>query len=226
MLKISMKDIPVDGRPQERLYKYGVESLTDEELIALILRSGTKKENVLNLSKRILSVFNGINGILDASIDELINIDGIKKVKAAETMAVAEICRRYNGMKVDKVKITCPKDGADYVMNDMMHLKQETLKVLLLNKKNVIIGERDVFKGSLDSSIASPREIFSVAVKNSASSIIVCHNHPSGNPEPSSEDINITKRLKECGTIIGIELLDHLIIGYNKYVSMKEKGII
>lgn len=226
MEKINMKDIPKDKRPQEKLYKYGSESLSDEELLAIILRSGTKKENVLNLSTRIISKFKNINGILDASLDDLMKISGIKEVKAAQLMAVSEICRRYNGKSDVNVVISSPKDAADFVMNKMMHLKQEILKVLLLNKKNMIIGERDVFIGGLDSSIVCPREIFNVAIKNSAASIIICHNHPSGNPNPSNEDINVTKRIMESGKIVGIELLDHLIIGYNEYISMKEKGII
>lgn len=226
MKKIKLQDIPKEERPQERLFRYGAEKLTDEELLSLILRSGTPNENVLFLSKRILASFNKLGGILNASKNDLMSIKGIKEAKTAQILSLCELCRRINNSNRSEIKITSPKDVSCVVMDEMKNLKQEVLKVIMLNKKNIIIGERDVFKGTLDTSIVHPREIFNLAISNSASSIIICHNHPSGSPEPSSEDINITKRIKECGNIIGIELLDHVIIGYNKYISLKEKGII
>lgn len=226
MKSLKLQDIPKEDRPQEKLYKYGPEKLTDEELLALILRNGTPEENVLFLSKRILANFKTIGGILNASSDELMKIKGVKEAKAAQILSLCELCRRINCFNRSEVKISSPKDCADIVMDEMKNLKQEQLKVIMLNKKNIVIGERVAFVGSLDTSIVHPREIFKPAISNSASSIIICHNHPSGIPEPSKEDINVTLRLKECGRIIGIELLDHLIIGYNKYISLKEKGII
>lgn len=226
MEKFTIKDIPQNERPRERLYKYGAEVLTDDELLAIILRCGTSKENVLFLSKRIVSYFKTLDNLLNASKKELMDINGIKEAKAAQILAICELFKRVNLQSEKQTKISSPSDAASLVMNKMMHLKQEILKVLLLNKKNIIIGERDVFKGSLDSSIVHPREIFNLAIKNSAASIIICHNHPSGDSTPSKEDVNITLRIKECGNIIGIELLDHLIVGNNNYVSLKEKGII
>ncbi|GKX65112.1 UPF0758 protein [Clostridium sp. TW13] len=226
MEKFTIKDIPQNERPRERLYKYGAEVLTDDELLAIILRCGTSKENVLFLSKRIVSYFKTLDNLLNASKKELMDINGIKEAKAAQILAICELVKRVNLQSEKQTKISSPSDAASLVMNKMMHLKQEILKVLLLNKKNIIIGERDVFKGSLDSSIVHPREIFNLAIKNSAASIIICHNHPSGDSTPSKEDVNITLRIKECGNIIGIELLDHLIVGNNNYVSLKEKGII
>lgn len=226
MEKFTVKDIPQNERPREKLYKYGAEVLTDEELLALILRCGTSKENILFLSKRIISYFGTLENLLNASQKELMEISGIKEAKAAQILAICELFKRVSLNNKEVIKISSPSDAASLVMNKMLHLKQEILKVLLLNKKNIIIGERDVFKGSLDSSIVHPREIFNVAIRNSAASIIICHNHPSGDSTPSKEDVNITLRIKECGKIIGIELLDHIIVGNNNYVSLKEKGII
>lgn len=226
MEKFTVKDIPQNERPREKLYKYGAEVLTDEELLALILRCGTSKENILFLSKRIISYFETLENLLNASQKELMEISGIKEAKAAQILAICELFKRVSLKNKEVIKISSPSDAASLVMNKMLHLKQEILKVLLLNKKNIIIGERDVFKGSLDSSIVHPREIFNVAIRNSAASIIICHNHPSGDSTPSKEDVNITLRIKECGKIIGIELLDHIIVGNNNYVSLKEKGII
>lgn len=226
MKNLKLQDIPKEERPQEKLYKYGAETLTDEELLAIILRNGTPEENVLFLSKRILAHFKTAGGILNASSDELMSIKGVKEAKAAQILSLCELCRRINRFKRSEIKISSPKDCAEIVMDEMKNLKQEELKVIMLNKKNVVIADRVVFIGSLDTSIVHPREIFKLAVSNSASSIIICHNHPSGSPEPSKEDINVTLRIKECGRIIGIELLDHVIIGYNKYISLKEKGII
>lgn len=226
MEKFTVKDIPQNERPREKLYKYGAEVLTDEELLALILRCGTSKENILFLSKRIISYFETLENLLNASQKELMEISGIKEAKAAQILAICELFKRVSLNNKEVIKISSPSDAASLVMNKMLHLKQEILKVLLLNKKNIIIGERDVFKGSLDSSIVHPREIFNVAIRNSAASIIICHNHPSGDSTPSQEDVNITLRIKECGNIIGIQLLDHIIVGNNNYVSLKEKGII
>ena len=128
--------------------------------------------------------------------------------------------------KRENIKILSPKDVSTLLINEMSNLKQEVFKLIFLNTKNIVIGSKDVFKGTLNSSIVHPREVFKEAIQRGSASIIACHNHPSGDPNPSKEDINITLRLKECGKIMGIELLDHMIIGANKYVSLKEKGII
>lgn len=220
-------DLPENERPQERLIRYGPESLSNSELLALILRTGTAEENIIILCNRVLKEANGLNGLLNYSLEEFIKLKGIKTAKAAQLMALAEISRRFKSYKAgEERKITQPKDAAEFVMESMRSLKQEVLKVLMVNTKNVIINVKDVSLGSLNSSIVHPREVFAEAVKKSCASIIVCHNHPSGDPTPSSEDINITHRLKECGKILGIELLDHIVIGNGVYVSLKEKGIL
>lgn len=224
---IRIMDLPANERPQERLIRYGPESLSNAELLALVLRNGTAKENIVSLCSRVLKEANGLNGLLGYSLEEFMKLKGIKTAKAAQLLALAEISKRFRSYRSgEEYKITQPKDGAEFVMESMRYLKQEVLKVLMLNTKNIIIHVKDVSLGSLNSSIVHPREVFAEAVKKSCASIIVCHNHPSGDPSPSSEDISITHRLKECGKILGIELLDHIIIGNGIYISLKEKGIL
>ena len=225
---IKVIDIPEEERPIEKLLMNGPETLSNPELLAIILRSGTRGENIISLSTRILAEFNGLDGLLEAGLNEITSIKGIKNIKASQIMAIGELVKRINRLDLikERNRIASPRDIAEVIMKDMVLLKQEVLKLIMLDTKNNIIGIKDVFKGSLNTSIVHPREIFKEALKKSSSSIIICHNHPSGDPTPSKEDINITIRLKECGKIMGIDLLDHLIIGNNKYISLKEKGII
>lgn len=228
MSNVKVIDMPEEERPVEKLLISGPESLNNAELLAIILRTGTKEENIITLSNRIISELDGLEGLLDAGIEEITKIKGIKNKKASQILAVGELVRRISKdvLLKERNKISSPNDIAKILMKDMVFLKQEVLKLVMLDTKNNIIGLKDVFVGSLNTSIVHPREIFKEALKRSSSSIIVCHNHPSGDPTPSKEDIDITIRLKECGKIIGIDLLDHLIIGKNRYVSLKEKGII
>ncbi|MDU5107227.1 MULTISPECIES: RadC family protein [unclassified Clostridium] len=225
---IKIIDIPEEERPVEKLLINGPESLSNPELLAVILRTGTRGENIISLSTRIISEFNGLDGLLDAGINEITSIKGVKNIKASQIMAIGELVRRINKLNIIRSGkiISSPSDIASHIMKEMVVLKQEVLKLIMLDTKNNIIGIKDVFKGSLNTSIVHPREIFKEAIKKSSSSIIICHNHPSGDPTPSKEDINITIRLKECSKIMGIDLLDHLIIGKDQYVSLKEKGII
>ena len=225
---IKVIDMPEEERPIEKLLINGPEVLTNAELLAVILRTGTRGENIVSLSTRIISEFNGLDGLLEAGLDEITSIKGIKNIKASQIIAIGELVKRINKLNLIRVgkNISSPTDIANILMKEMVVLKQEVLKLIMLDTKNNIIGIKDVFQGSLNTSIVHPREIFKEALKKSSSSIIICHNHPSGDPTPSKEDINITIRLKECGKIIGINLLDHLIIGKSQYISLKEKGII
>lgn len=225
---LKITDIPIEERPIEKLIALGPEVLSNTELLAVILRCGVKGENILTLSKRILTELDGLDGIKDVSYAQITKIKGIKKVKGAQILALSELFNRFNTLRtnIDKISIKTPKDISIMLINEMSSLNQEVLKLIVLNTKNKIIKVRDIFKGSLNSSIVHPREIYSEAIKSGGASIIICHNHPSGDPSPSKEDINITLRIKECGKIIGIELLDHIIIGDMKYISLKEKGII
>lgn len=225
---LKILDIPKEERPIEKLANFGADTLSNQELLAIILRCGTRGENVLELSSRILSQVNGLNGILNISYADVIKIKGVKSVKGAQILAVAELFRRFNSLKsnINETFIVSSKDISNMLMIEMADLNQEVLKLIVLNTKNKVIKVRDIFRGTLDSSIVHPREIYSEALKCGGASIIICHNHPSGDPSPSREDINITLRIKECGRILGINLLDHIILGNKKYISLKEKGII
>jgi DNA repair protein RadC len=224
---LMIRDFPQDERPRERFIQNGPQSLSNHELIAILLRTGTKEESVLQLSNRLLTHFEGLRQLKAATLEEMTEIKGIGSAKAIQILAAVEIGRRIANINyTDRYVIRSPEDGAKYVMNDMRFLTQEHFVCLFLNTKNQVIHKQTVFIGSLNASIVHPREVFREALKRSAASIIALHNHPSGDPTPSREDIEVTKRLVECGKIIGIDLLDHLIIGENKFVSLKEKGYL
>lgn len=222
-----IRDYPYEDRPRERLKTEGAQSLSNHELLAILLRTGTKKESVLQLANRLLKHFEGLRLLKDATIEEITSIKGIGSVKAIQILAALELGRRISRLTYeDRYVIRSPEDGANYVMEEMRFLTQEHFVCLYLNTKNQVIHKQTIFIGSLNASIVHPREVFKEAFRRSAASIICFHNHPSGDPSPSKEDIEVTKRLAECGKIIGIELLDHLIIGEKKFVSLKEKGYL
>ncbi len=222
---LMIKDYPEDQRPRERLIQDGPQSLSNHELLAIILRTGTKEESVLQLANKLLTSFEGLRLFKDASVEELTNIKGIGSVKAVQLLAAVELGRRIHRLQYeDRYVIRSPEDAANYVMEDMRFLSQEHFVCLYLNTKNQVLHQQTVFIGSLNASIVHPREVFKEAFRRSAASFICLHNHPSGDPSPSREDIEVTKRLNECGKLIGIELLDHLIIGDQKFISLKEKG--
>jgi DNA repair protein RadC len=222
-----IRDYAKNDRPRERLVNDGPESLSTQELLAIILRTGTKDESVLQLSNHILKHFDGLRMLMNASIEEMVSIKGIGVTKAIQLLASFELGKRINRLQFeDRYSIKSPDDCAKYMMDEMRFLQQEHFVCLYLNTKNQIIARETIFIGSLNASIVHPREVFKEAFRRSAASIICMHNHPSGDPAPSREDIDVTKRLVECGKIIGIELLDHIIIGEHKYVSLKEKGYV
>jgi len=222
---LMIRDVNIENRPRERLLRQGAESLSNQELLAILLRTGTKEESVLVLANRVLNVFERLHHLKHATIEEMMAIKGIGEVKAIQLMAAVELGRRLAQKHNDeKFTIRSPQDAATYLMPDMTSLNQEHFVVLFLNIKNQIIHKQTIFIGSLNASIVHPREIFREAVKRSAASIICAHNHPSGVPTPSTEDIEVTKRIVEAGYIIGIELIDHVIIGDHQYISLKEKG--
>ncbi|MFD2759557.1 RadC family protein [Lentibacillus juripiscarius] len=224
---IMIKDVPKEDRPRERLVKFGPSHLANQELLAILIASGTKNESVMVLANRVLMHFEGVHLLKDATMEELTAIKGIGEAKAVLLLASMELGRRMNQFKQsDRYVIRSPEDGADYVMEEMRILNQEHFVVLFLNTKNQIIHRQTIFIGSLNASIVHPREVFREAVKRSAASIICAHNHPSGDPAPSQEDVHVTRRLAESGKMIGIELLDHLVIGDRKFVSLKEKGYL
>lgn len=224
---LMIRDFPLDERPRERFIKNGPQSLSNHELLAILLRTGTKEESVLQLSNHLLTNFEGLRLLKAATLEEITEIKGIGQAKAIQILAAVEIGRRIANLNyTERYVIRSPEDGANYVMNDMRFLSQEHFVCLYLNTKNQVLHKQTIFIGSLNASIVHPREVFREALKRSAASIICLHNHPSGDPAPSREDIEVTKRLVECGKMLGIELLDHLIIGENKFVSLKEKGYV
>ncbi|XKG24208.1 DNA repair protein RadC [Ureibacillus chungkukjangi] len=220
-----IRDVHVEDRPRERLIRQGAQSLSNQELIAILLRTGSKQESVLTLANRVLTYFEKLHELKHATIEEIMSIKGIGEAKAVQLLAAVELGRRLSQKQVDdRFTIRSPQDAATYLMPEMSSLQQEHFVVLFLNVKNQVMHKQTIFIGSLNSSIVHPREIFREAVKRSAASIICSHNHPSGNATPSPEDIEVTKRLQEAGYIIGIELIDHVIIGDHQFISLKEKG--
>jgi DNA repair protein RadC len=223
----TIKSIPVDERPQEKLLKYGANSLSNSELLAIILRTGSKHDNVIVLAQKILREDGkGLRNIAEGTLDKFKKYCGISDVKASQLMALAELSKRISAFKNEKIKISSPNDAAVVMMEEMRYYKKEYFKIILLDTKNNIIKVSEISIGSLNSSIVHPREVFQEAIINSSYSIILVHNHPSGEAEPSQEDISLTNRLVECGKIIGIKVIDHIIIGDGNFCSFKEEGYI
>lgn len=229
--RLKIKDLPIYERPYEKLEEYGPEMLSNAELLAIIIRTGSRDETSVALAQRVLRQDKSGKGLAflhDITLEELRCIKGIGRVKAIQIKALAEISKRmsstYNSGK--RVAIKSPADVCNLLMEEMRHLRKEVFKVILLNTKSHVIRCADVSIGSLDASIVHPREVFSEAVRSGCAGLIFVHNHPSGDPEPSPEDVDITRRLVESGKILGIKVLDHVIIGDGKYVSLMEKGLM
>lgn len=206
----------------------GMEGLSDSELVALIIRSGTKDKTALQLASELLSIGNGqLLNLHTMSVTEMLRLDGIGKVKALQLKAVAELSKRLSlAKRKQQIMLDTPKTIADYYMERMRHESQELLFVALFDTKGQFMQDVLVSKGTIDSTVFSPREIFSPAVEGMACFIVILHNHPSGSPEPSKEDTVATKRIAACGQILEIPLLDHIIIGDNVYFSYREEGLL
>ncbi len=220
-----MKSMPLSERPREKIFKYGSEALSTAELLSIIIKTGTKEKSALSLANAVLScVENGVEDFSDLSIEELMEIKGIGIAKATQILAAIELGRRANTAKAEKFKITHPSDISDYFINKMSHFKREHFNIVLLDNKNFILETYNVSIGSLNSAIVHPREVYKQAIRRSAASIILVHNHPSGDISPSKEDILITRRLVDCGKLLGIRVLDHIIIGKDDYYSFKQNN--
>ena len=218
---MKIKDLPESTRPRERFLERGAEALSDSELFAIFLRTGCKGENVIDVSNRLISEY-GLNKLFECSLNELQKIKGIGPSKAMQVLAMKEILKRINLAEKPIKKITCAKDVFDYFHERLKDEKQENFYILMLSTNNHIIGEQLISKGILDVSIIHPREVFKPAIKNSASKIILVHNHPSGNPSPSQEDLEITKRLIKAGENIDVKILDHVIVAGGEWWSWIE----
>lgn len=227
MYETNIKVIPQDSRPRERVEKYGVKSLADHELLAIILRTGTKGKNVMGLALQVLSEVEDIYRLRQVSMQELMKIPGIGQVKATEILAAVEFGRRVcQSTQLKEGTVSSSTWVGKYLQKELSNLNQENVVALYLNTKNEIIKKDTVFIGSLNTSVAHPREIFNRAISYSAARIILAHNHPSGNVEPSEADLSFTQRMMEAGELLGIEVLDHFIIGENCYLSLREKGYV
>ncbi|RME71245.1 MAG: JAB domain-containing protein [Chloroflexi bacterium] len=224
--RLTIHDFPEDERPRERLMHCGAAALSNAELLAILLRVGLPGENVIAFSTRLLRQFNGLDGLARASFDELAGVKGMGIAKTAQLKAALELGRRLLAVSADaRPQITCPADAANLLLPEMAHLEQEHVRTLLLDTKNRVLRSEKVYQGNANSAIIRPAEIFRDAVRANAVALIVAHNHPSGDPTPSPEDVQITRSLVQAGKLLGIELLDHLIIGRNRFVSLKERGL-
>lgn len=222
----TIKELPAEERPREKLLKKGSKYLTTAELLALIIRTGTKKRTAVELAQKLLSFYGGLEGLQDLSCEELKKIKGIGTAKAAQINAVTELSRRISALSNEKRDLVSnPIQAADFLAGEMRFLKQEVLRVILLDVKNKVIAAPEISRGGLSSSIVHPREVFKEAIRRSSAAMILVHNHPSGDPTPSADDLSITKKLVKTGKIIGIEVIDHIIIAGDKYLSFKEKAL-
>lgn len=226
----TIKEMYHDERPYEKCERFGAENLTDAELLAVILRTGTRGENSLELARRLIHSGQGKTGLTDIhqwSLERLMKVRGIGRVKAIQIRCLCELSKRMAREAASSgLDFSSPQTIARYYMEDMRHRKREVLKLILLDSRSRFISESDISTGTVDMALISPRELFIEAFQRGASYIILMHNHPSGDPAPSREDIRITRRVYEAGMLIGIGLLDHIIVGDNCFFSMKEKGLI
>lgn len=222
---MKIKELANNQKPRERLINNGSAHLSDVELLAILINTGRKGFSSLDIANELLKSVESLKQLKALSINDLNKVKGIGLYKALILKAAFELGERmHSGSLEEKIQITSPQDVANFMMGKMEHLTQEKFIVLFLNSKNVIIKQKTIFIGTLNSSVIHPREIFSEAIKCASNAIVVLHNHPSGDTTPSKEDISATNRLRECGEILGIDLLDHIIIGDHTYMSMVEDG--
>ena len=220
----SIKEIPLNDRPREKMAANGAAVLTDAELIAILLRTGTAEKSAIDIASEMTAndgLYKRLAGI--TRLNELTNIKGLGQAKAATVLAALEIGRRIASAKpLEKIHLSCPQDVADFLMPRLRYAAKEQFVVILLNNKNKVIGTEVVSEGSLSSSIVHPREVYAPAILHHAAAIMVAHNHPSGDPKPSTEDVEVTRMLARSGKVLGIPMIDHVIIGDGNYYSFLE----
>ena len=223
----TIHDLPISERPRERLQKFGIEALSAQEILALILGRGVAGESVMVTAQRLLSQFGSVKGIASASVEELSRVKGIGIAKASQIKAAFELANRVEGFSEagSKPLVKSPDDVVGLVRGRLKGKKKEHFLALLLDTRNQLIKVAEVSVGSLDGSIVHPREVFKEAISATAASVVFAHNHPSGDPTASEDDIGLTKRLAEAGEIVGIDVLDHIIIGDKNYLSLKREGL-
>lgn len=217
-----IKEMPPLERPRERLVKHGAQALSDSELLAIIIETGTKDESVISLSKRILYQIHSLSDLSKITYQELVQIKGIKMAKAAKILAVIELSKRLYKQSLPKLyKIKTPNDVYNFIHLDLAYLEQEHLYAIYLNTQSEIIDYKCVFKGTINEVLVHPRDLFNHAYKVNATAFIICHNHPSGNSKPSMADLKLTEDLLSISELLKIDLVDHIIIGKNEFYSIK-----
>ena len=225
--RLTIKDFPINERPRERLAKYGAESLSNLELLAIILRSGIKGDTAIDVANRLLKQYDGqLREILSADLKELESTKGVGFTKAIQIKASFELAKRIFETDIEHQQVVFPQDVVNIMLPKLKFEKQEKLYILLLSGKNYLLSKKLVAIGGIDYNTFKPKEVLHIAVKYNASSIILVHNHPSGDPSPSKQDVEITKKIIDAGKIIGISVRDHIIIGDGKYTSLREAGEI
>lgn len=222
----TIKEMPETERPRERLQSYGPSVLSTPELLAIIMRTGSRGENVVSLATRVVSHFGSLPALARASVEELADVHGIGVAKACEIRAAVELGVRL-AASVDDLKpsIHGPGDAAGLVLTEMSLLTEEELRVLVLDTKNQVLTIHKLYRGTANSAPVRPAEVFREAVRRNATGVIVVHNHPSGDPSPSPEDVETTNRLFETGKLLGIDLVDHLVIAGGRFISLRQKGL-
>jgi DNA repair protein RadC len=220
----TIHDMPTDERPRERLIHHGSQALSNAELLAIILRTGTTRDNVIEMAGKLLAKYGGLSGLMRAEFSELCHEYGLGEAKTCQLKAALEIGRRLGTLQNDvKYQIKSPSDAAQLVMMEMTYLDHEQMRILILDTKNQVVENISRYEGTVNSSVLRAAEIFRPAVIRNCPGVIVCHNHPSGDPTPSPEDIQVTQQLVEAGKHLDIELVDHLVIGDHRFVSLKER---
>lgn len=222
-----IRDLPRDERPRERLEQYGPDALTHSDLLAIILRVGNPRMSAIQLAQHLLQHFGGLRELDAATVAELSQVPGIGLAKACQLKAAFTLGKRLaTDREAALPTVSSPQTVANLVMEDLRYRKQEHFRVLFIDTRNQVINIRDISIGSLNASIVHPRETFKAAISHTAAAIILVHNHPSGDPTPSKEDLALTARMVEAGTLLGIPVFDHLIIGDGRFVSLKERGLM
>lgn len=231
MERIRIKDLPQGDRPYEKCLRLGPGSLSDTELLAVILRTGSREGNSLDLAGRLLALENpgdGLLGLLHHSLDDFMKIKGVGKVKGVQMLCIGELSKRIWKQKASEHPLFFghPAEISDYYMEDMRHLEQEEIRIMFFNTKQALIRDQIMTRGTVNASVVTPREVLIEALRCRAVSMVLVHNHPSGDPTPSRADMQLTRRMKEAGEVVGVVLIDHIIIGDRRYLSFREQNLM
>ncbi|MBN1874851.1 MAG: DNA repair protein RadC [Anaerolineae bacterium] len=226
MTYVIVPEMPEEERPRERLKQAGPQALSTVELLAIILRTGVKGENVLTMANRILTTYNGLSGLSRVDFSQLTGEHGLGEAKASQVLAALELGRRLMGeAPEERYQIRSPGDAANILMPLIGHQEQEHFVVLYLDTRNRVTDREILYKGSLNTSLVRIAEVFRGAVRRNCAALVVAHNHPSGDPNPSPEDIALTRRLVQAGKLLEVDVLDHIVVGQNRYISLRERGL-